>query len=326
MNKKIISAIALIAIIIIGSVGALLYFQGQKSGPTANAPLSLTDDTGYVLNMTAYPQRVVSLAPANTQTIFAVGAGDLVVGVTDYDQYPYNFTAWIAAGNMSSIGNYYQPAIEPIVALKPDLVLASLGSIDAADQLRSLGYNVLTLNPKDLNGIMKNLMTVGKATNKEAQAQSVVNDMQQRIDAIVNKLKDVTTRPTVYHEIWSDPYMSVGKETFVDSAIKLAGGQNIFENATNAYPVVSSEAIISENPQIMVFPTQMGVQSFWGSYTDVANRPGWNSISAVKNNKMYTVSGDIIDEPGPRQIDSLEILAKIIHPEIFGTYTDSTGK
>jgi iron complex transport system substrate-binding protein len=266
----------------------------------------------------------VSLAPSNTQTLFAVGAGDKVVGVTDYDHYPYNFTAWIEAGNMSSIGNYYQPAVEPIVALNPDLVLASLGSIDAADQLRTLGYNVLTLNPTDLDGVMNNIIIVGKVTNHGAEAASLVSDMQARIDVVVNGVKQATTRPRVYHEIWSDPYMSVGKDTFVDHAIKLAGGQNIFENATDDYPVISSEAVIEQNPDIIVFPTQMGVESFWGDFETVANRPGWTSINAVKNNEMYSVSGDIIDEPGPRQVDSLEILAKIIHPEIFGTYTGTS--
>lgn len=323
MEKKYLIAIVLIAIIAISSVGVYIYYQGKAPG-TGTPLVTVTDDTGYVLNMTAYPERIVSLAPSNTQTLFAVGAGDNVVGVTDYDHYPYNFTAWIEAGNMSSIGNYYQPAVEPIVALNPDLVLASLGSIDAADQLRTLGYNVLTLNPTDLDGVMKNIVIVGKVTNHEAEATEVVNDMQQRIDAVVNGVKQATTRPKVYHEIWSDPYMSVGKGTFVDNAIKLAGGQNIFENATDDYPVVSSEAVIEQNPDIIVFPTQMGVESFWGDFETVANRPAWSSINAVKNNKMYAVSGDIIDEPGPRQVDALEILAKIIHPEIFGTYTGTS--
>jgi iron complex transport system substrate-binding protein len=314
-------SIALIAIIAISTVGIVIYYQGQIA-PDNGIPLfTVTDDTGYVLNMTAYPERIVSLAPSNTQVLFAVGAEDNVVGVTDYDHYPYNFTAWIEAGNMTSIGNYYQPAVEPIVALNPDLVLASLGSVETADQLRTLGYNVLTLTPTDLDGIMKNMITVGKATNHETEATEMVNDMQQRIDAVVNGVKQATTKPKVYHEIWSDPYMSVGKGTFVDNAIKLAGGQNIFENATNAYPEVSSEAVIEQNPDIIVFPTQMGVESFWGDFETVANRPGWSSINAVKNDKMYAVNGDIIDEPGPRQVDSLEILAKIIHPEIFGNYT-----
>ncbi|MFB3888123.1 MAG: ABC transporter substrate-binding protein [Candidatus Bathyarchaeia archaeon] len=324
-NTIYVLAVAIIAIVVVASVAAYVFTQGQdRSTPASSSfSISLTDDTGYVLNLTQYPKRVVSLAPANTQVIFAVGAGDLVVGVTDYDHYPYNFSAWVEAGNMSSIGNYYQPAVEPIVALNPDLVIASLGSVDAADQLRTLGYNVLTLNPENLDGIMANMITVGKATNHEAEARTAVASMQSRIDAVVNGVKTATTRPRVYHEIWSDPYMSVGNGTFVDSIIKMAGGQNIFENATDAYPVISAEAIIEQNPDIMVFPTQMGVESFWGNYTTVANRPGWSAINAIKNNKLFTMSGDIIDEPGPRQVDSLEMLAKIIHPEIFGPYTET---
>jgi iron complex transport system substrate-binding protein len=325
MEKKYLIAIVLIAIIAVSSIGVFAYYQGQADSGSDNPLVSVTDDTGYILNMAKYPERIVSLAPSNTQVLFAVGAGDKVVGVTDFDHYPYNFTAWIEAGNMSSIGNYYQPAVEPIVALNPDLVLAALGSIDAAEQLRTLGYNVLTLNPVDLDSVMENVMIVGKVTNHEAEAANVVSDMQARIDAVIDGVKQATTRPTVYHEIWSDPYMSVGKDTFVDNAIKLAGGQNIFENATDDYPIVSSEAIIEQNPDIVIFPTQMGIESFWGDFETVTARPGWSSINAVKNDQMYAVNGDIIDEPGPRQVDSLEILAKIIHPEIFGAYTGASS-
>ena len=337
-TRIIILTVAIIAVIAVASVGFALNYQPNEPqpspSPTASPspspssspsafPITLTDDMNNTVTLNAYPQRIVSLAPANTQTIFAVGAGGLVVGVTDWDKYPYNFSAWVEAGNMSSIGNYYQPAIEPIMSCTPDLVVASLGSVDVADQLRALGYKVLTLNPTNLDGVLQNMITIGKATGHEAEAEAVVASLQQRIDAVVNAVQAATTRPTVYHEIWSDPYMSVGKGTFVDNAIRMAGGQNIFENATDAYPVVSSEAIISENPDIMVFPTQMGVDSFWGDYSTVAARAGWSTISAVVNQKMFTVNGDIIDEPGPRQVDSLEILAKIIHPEIFGAYTDT---
>jgi iron complex transport system substrate-binding protein len=336
-TRSIILAVALVTIIAVASVGTYLYYQGTGesqpspspsptvSPPSSSSPspfpITLTDDTNKTVTINTYPQRIFSLAPANTQTIFAVGAGAKVVGVTDWDKYPYNFSAWIEAGNMSSIGNYYNPAIEPIVALNPDLVVASLGSVDAAEQLRALGYNVLTLNPTDIDGVLQNMITIGKATGHQAEAESAVASLQQRIDAVVNAVQASATRPTVYHEIWSDPYMSVGRGTFVDNAIRMAGGQNIFENATDAYPTVSSESIISENPDIMVFPTQMGVESFWGNYTAVANRDGWSAIGAVASQKMFTVSGDIIDEPGPRQVDSLEILAKIIHPEIFGSYS-----
>jgi iron complex transport system substrate-binding protein len=338
-NTRIIFlTVAIIAVITIASVGiALNQPNGNQPSPSPSAssspnpssipsvfPLTLTDDMNNNVTLNAYPQRIVSLAPANTQTIFAVGAGDQVVAVTQYDRYPYNFSAWIEAGNMSLSGDYYTPAVEPIVALNPDLVVASLGSVDVAVQLRTLGYNVLTLNPTSIDGVLQNMITMGKATGHQAEAEAKVAALQARIDVVVNGVATATTRPKVYHEIWSDPYMSIGKGTFVDNAIRMAGGQNIFENATEAYPTVGSEAIISENPGIMVFPTQMGVESFWGNYTTVAARAGWGSIDAVANQKMFTVSGDIIDEPGPRQVDSLEILAKIIHPEIFGAYTDTS--
>jgi iron complex transport system substrate-binding protein len=287
-------------------------------------PLYLTDDTGYTLKLTKYPTRIVSLAPANTQILFAVGAGDKVVGLTKYDNYPYNFSAWIAAGNMSSIGSYYNPTVEPIVALNPDLVVAALGSADCAVQLRSLGYNVLTLNPPDIYGVLNNIQLIGNATNHAADAKTLVNSLQQRITAVVNGVKNATTRPKVYNEIYSDPYTSVGKGTFIDGLIKLAGGQNIFENATEAYPKVSSEAVITQNPDIIVFPSNMGPTNFWGSFAEVANRPGWNSINAIKNQKLYVVIADQINQPGPRQVDALEALAKIIHPEIFGQYINPT--
>ncbi len=339
-QRLIIIAVLLVAVIVIAAASASFYYQGTNSNqpsptpsvsasptptPTASSlPISLTDDENNTVTISQYPKRIVSLAPANTQILFAVGAGSNVVGVTDWDFYPYNFSAWVEAGNMSSIGNYYQPAIEPIVALNPDLVVASLGSSDAADQLRTLGYKVLTLNPPDLNGIMDDMIKIGQATDHAADAQAAVASMKQRINAVVDGVKNVATRPKVYDEIWSpDPLMSAGKGTFVDNLIKMAGGQNIFENATDQYPIISSEAVITQNPDIIIFPSQMGVDNFWGNYTAVAQRDGWSSINAVKNQKMYTILGDIINQPGPRQVDALEILAKIIHPEIFGNYTDT---
>ncbi|MCW4005016.1 MAG: ABC transporter substrate-binding protein [Candidatus Bathyarchaeota archaeon] len=320
-----VTAIAVIVVVAVVGVGTFLLYQGQDPTGDTGAPVAtLTDNTGYVLNLTEYPERIVSLAPANTQILFAVGAGDNVVGVTDYCNYPYDFSAWVEAGNMSSIGNYFNPNIEPIVDLNPDLVLASLGSIDVVDQLRDLGYNVLTLNPPDLNGVLDNVILVGQATNHENQATTLVNELQQRIDTVETALQDTTTTPKVYIEIWSDPYTSAGKDTAINELIKLAGGQNIFENATNPYPQVSSEAIIEQNPDIIIFPTSMGEDAFWGSFDEVSHRDGWSNIPAIQNNDLYTINGDLINQPGPRQVDALEALAQIIHPELCGEYTGTT--
>jgi iron complex transport system substrate-binding protein len=346
MEKKYqlyLATIAVIVIIIVASVGAVMFYQGQNANapspspsptpsqspaptsspspsPTPSLPITLTDNTNHTLTLNAYPERIVSLAPANTQILFAIGAGDKVVGVTDYDNYPYNFSEWVAAGNMTSIGSYYDPAIEPIIALNPDLIVAALGSADQAVQLQNLGYNVLTLNPADLNDILDNILLVGKATNHTADATILVSNLQQRRDAVVNGVANVTTKPKVYVEIYSSPYISIGRGTFIDGLIKLAGGQNIFENATTEWPEVSSEAIIAQNPDKIVFPTSMG-EDLTGSFEGLAARDGWSAITAIKNNAKYLVNADSLNQPGPRQVDALEALAKIIHPEIFGNYT-----
>lgn len=246
------------------------------------------------------------------------------MGVTRYDNYPYNFSAWTAAGNMTSIGSYYNPTVEPIIALNPDLVVAALGSSDCAIQLRSLGDKVLVLNPTDIYGVLQNIQLIGNATNHYADAKTLVAGLQQRIDVVLNGVRNAVTKPKVYDEIYSDPYTSVGKGTFIDGLIKMAGGQNIFENETISYPKVSSEAIIGLNPDIIMFPSNMGPTNFWGSFTDVSNRPGWNTISAIQNQKLYVVIADMINQPGPRQVDALEALGKIIHPEIFGQYVNPT--
>ncbi|NLE03413.1 MAG: ABC transporter substrate-binding protein, partial [Crenarchaeota archaeon] len=162
-NNKLIIGIALIAIIAIALVSVGLFLQNQNNNnepspsvsptstntatPSDIFPLILTDNEGNTITLNEYPEKIVSLAPAVTEILFAVGAGDNVIGITDYCDYPYNFAAWVESGNITSIGSYYKPAIEPIVALNPDLVVAARGSSDAANQLRDLGYTVLTLDP-----------------------------------------------------------------------------------------------------------------------------------------------------------------------------------
>jgi iron complex transport system substrate-binding protein len=281
--------------------------------------VTLVDTMGNIVTLTEPPERIVSLAPSNTEILFAVGAGDSVVGVTDYCNYPYNFTAWIEAGNMTSIGNYYGPSVEPIVALNPDLVLASTGSLDAAANLKSLGYNVLVIEAKTIDGVLQDILLVGRATGKNAEASAIVSDMRDRIDAISTQAEAATTTPKVYHEVWNEPLMSAGPGTFVDELITLAGGVNIFHDATTSWPTVSSEVIIEKNPDVMFFPDMyMGVGNFYETIETVENRPGWDTISAVQNDALYEINADIISRSGPRLVDALEIIAKMVHPEIFG--------
>ncbi len=281
--------------------------------------VTLVDSMGNVVTLTEAPERIVSLAPSNTEILFALGAGDSVVGVTDYCNYPYDFSAWVEAGNLTSIGSYYGPSTEPIVALDPDLVLASSGSLDAAASLKNLGYNVLVIEGYTVEEVLSDILLVGRSVYKNTEASAIVSDMRSRMDAVATQLMSSTTIPTVYHEVWNDPLMSVGPNTFIDELITLAGGENIFNDATTSWPIISSEAVISKNPDVMFFPDMyMGQGNFYDTIESVGSRPGWNSITAVENDALYEIDADVISRSGPRLVDALEQIAKMVHPEIFG--------
>jgi iron complex transport system substrate-binding protein len=308
-----------VAILAIIALAVAVYVYALFPEPDDFEGGNLVDDLGYALILTSPPERIVSLAPSNTEILFAIGAGDNVVGVTDFCNYPYDFAAWIDAGNMSSIGNFYGPSVEPIVALNPDLVLATSGSLEAAENLRELGYNVLVIEPKNISCVLRDILLVGKATNNYDKAVTLEREIKQRIDDVTTKAFEATTTPKVYHEIWNEPLMSSGPGTFIDELITVAGGENIFHEAETGWPTVSSESIIDKNPDIMVFPDMyMGRQNFDKTVEAVQSRPGWNTISAVQNDAIYEINADIISRAGPRLADAIEALAKMIHPEIFG--------
>jgi iron complex transport system substrate-binding protein len=338
MNPKYVAYITtVIAIISVASaVYIYTYYEGQIAGlrpvitslqsDIANLQselykyrnLTLVDDQGYVLNLTSYPNRVVSLAPSNTEILFAVGAGDKVVGVTDYCNYPYNFSAWIETGNLTSVGDYWTPNIEAIVEVEPDLILAAFAQEEVVNALREMGYKVLVLDPDNIDDVLKDIVLVGRATDRNIEAAILVNNLRRRIDTVVSKVADAASTPKVYYEVWYDPLWSVGSESWEHELIEKAGGINIFANQSLKYFETSSEAIIERDPDVMIFPLGHGVgPPFWGSFDQVKARPGWNAISAVQNDRLYAIDADVISRPGPRLVDALETLAEIIHPELF---------
>jgi iron complex transport system substrate-binding protein len=162
MKKSLLSIIAIIVIVTIVSA-AFIYLNYNSPNNSNNTTLSVIDDEGYTTTFTSIPQRIISLAPSNTQIVFAIGLGDKVVGITDYDHYPYNFTAWIEAGNITSIGGFSTPNKETIASLSPDLILATPINDPDVVTLRDLGYKVLVLNPNDVGGVLSDISLVGKA-------------------------------------------------------------------------------------------------------------------------------------------------------------------
>ena len=322
MNKK--YTLYIIAVIIIVSIvsAAFIYNGGfSNSGSNNQNAISVIDDEGYTTNLTSVPQRIISLAPSNTQIAFAIGVGNRVVGVTDYDHYPYNFTAWIAAGNMTSVGGFSTPNKEAIASLNPDLILATPINDPDVVTLRNLGYKVLVLNPNDVNGVLADINLVGKATGATQNATNTVNSISSQINVIQAKIAAANLpEPKVYYEVWTPPLMSAGGTSFINDVISKAGGINIFGNETQQYPTISSETIVQKNPDVILLPTDManpGDTPFYGSVNDVKARPGWSSISAVQNNQIIVVDGDLFAEAGPRIGDQIQAAAEAFYPSLF---------
>jgi len=293
----------------------------------------MTDDYRAVTNLKVHPERIVSLSPSSTEILFAVGAGPKVVGVTDYCNYPHDLKAWIEADELTRVGGYWNPSIETIVALKPDLVLVSTAkctvktneckvnckrrceiTVQVAAQLRSLGLKVLILGPHSLNDVLDDILLVGRTSGNAAEASNLVEKLRQRIETVAKKSKTTSHRPKVYFEVWNDPYMSVSSGTWIGDVINLAGGANIFGEAVSEWPIIDSEDIVQRNPDIIVFPFIPGVPRFWGSFEDVKKRPGWEGINAVRSGSFYEVPRDFISRPGPRLVEALEMVEKFIHP------------
>ncbi len=323
MNKKFAIYIATVLIIVAIVSAAFIYtnYNAGSNNTGTQKNVSVVDDEGYTTNLTSIPQRIVSLAPSNTQIAFAIGLGNKVVGITDYDQYPYNFTAWIAAGNITSIGGFSTPNKETIASLNPDLILATPINDPDVVTLRDLGYNVLVLNPNDVNGVFKDITMVGKAAGADKDATTLINSLTSQINTIEAKIAAANLpKPKVYYEVWTPPLMSAGNNSFINDVIVKAGGENIFGEEAQQYPTVSSETIVQKNPDVILLPTNMAQTDeapFYGSVNDVKARPGWSSISAIQNNRVIVVNGDLFAEAGPRIADQIEAAAKAFYPDLF---------
>jgi iron complex transport system substrate-binding protein len=323
LNKKLIAILAIIAIAVTSSgVFIYVYYEGQAEASEIESLQNLVDDTGYVTSLTAIPNRIVSLAPSTTEILFALDLDDKVVGVTDYCNYPYDFSAWVEAGNMTSVGDFSDPSMEVVTSLAPDLILATGGvQAETVATMRNLGLKVLVLDPPSVDGVLADIELVGNATGKRGYAVSLVNSLKSRIDAVAEKVASSTSKPKVYYEVWYDPtsLWSAGSKSFQNELIEKAGGENIFADTEWDYFQSNTEVVIEKNPDVILLPSSgMGFgEPFWGSLDAVKARPVWNTISAVQNNKIFQVDGDAIARAGPRVVDSIEQLAEFFHPELF---------
>ncbi len=273
--------------------------------------LSFTDGLGREVTLAAPAQRIVSLAPSNTEILFAVGAGDQVIGRDEFSDYPAEATSIESVGG--SMGEY---SAESIVALEPDLVLAAeINTPELVSQLEDLGLTVYYLsNPTTIEEMYTNLEIVGQLTGHDTT--EMVDSLKARVAAVDEKIAPISSRPSVFYEIdASDPSKpwTYGPGSFGNLLIERAGGFNIASDAPDSYPQLSLEQVVVANPSVILLGDSM-----WGVTPEsVLDREGWNTILAVQNNQIFPIDDNLISRPGPRLVDGLEALAKILHPGLF---------
>ncbi len=293
-------------------------FTPLPTPTTPEFPIQLKDGLGNVIELEHPAQRIVSLAPSNTEILFAIGAGAQVVGRDSFSDYPPETQQIKDIG-----GGFGQLNTEVIVALQPDLVLASaLSSAEQVKALQDLGLKVFYLpNPTDFDGLYINLMTVATLTGRTSEAQALINTLKNRVQVIESKIAAIKTRPLVFYELDStqpDAPWTAGPNTFIDTLITKAGGTNFGHELNGDWVQVSIEEIIRREPDLILLG-----DATWGGVTveSVASRPGWNKLKAVQNGQVFVFDDNLVSRPGPRLVDGLEAMAALLQPQLFPTAT-----
>jgi iron complex transport system substrate-binding protein len=296
----------------------LIIFLSDAFMGTAVTAVTITDYTGTVVTIVSPPQRIVSLSPSNTEILFALGLGDRVAGVTEYCSYPPE------ALEKPKIGGYRTVSIEKVIALKPDLILASDGNgEEVLENLRSLGYTVVALRPETLAQVLADIQLVGQATGADANATRLVGDLNNRIREVEARVATVKGRPTVAHVIWNDPIYVSGNGTFQDELIKMAGGRNAFSEV-EGWRNIGIEDFIRADPDVLIVNTGTGMGGGEDSIAQFfLNEPRFSTVSALRNNRVYLIDTDTVNRASPRIIDALERFAQDIHPSLFGNATSA---
>lgn len=273
--------------------------------------ISVTDRMGERRTFAEVPQRIVSLSPATTELLFAIGAGDEIVGATSNCDYPPEATKVPRVGN----GTIEGVSRETILSLNPDLVICKWDSHEPLMALfHRLGIPFIAVGPESLDELFVEARMLGKVTGHSAEARQFVQKMSARRDRLLKRVAKVppADRPTVFYEVWDDPLMTAGPNSFIGELLSLAGLQNIFSDTDTRFPSVSSEVVVERDPQVILAPSDHSEQVTWQR---MAERPGWSAISAIENRRVYLINGDKVSRCGPRLLDALEQIIDTVYPE-----------
>ena len=284
----------------------------QPSG-AISFPLEITDQAGKVVRIEKEPEKIVSLAPSNTEIVYALELQDKLVGVTTYCDYPE------AAQQKAKIGGFINVDIEKVVAMEPDLVLAAnVHTNEITPGLERLGITVLTIDPKTIDDVLLAIDLVGIALGHREAAASVTAEMDNHIKAVTSKTAELSDaqRMRVLYIVWHDPLMTVTSTTLIHEMITKAGGINIAADLGGDYPTISLEAVLIADPQVIIAGSSHG--SGQDTPFQVAlTEPRLAGVEARLQDRIYEIDADLTSRAGPRIVQGLEKLAEFIHPELF---------
>ena len=277
----------------------------------ANPLRQVTDQTGRIVKVPVSPKRVVALAPSITEIIYALNQQEILIGVTQFSDYPKQ------AEHLAKVGSYVNLDLERIISLKPDLCIAIKDGNPKkiVDRLTQLGIAVYAINPLDIETMLESFERIGRLLNVEKGAQQLVADTRKKINLVRSLAAKAKRRPRVFVQIGISPIYSVGSRTFIHQLILLAGGRNVAEG-NRMYPQFSMEEVIELAPDIIVVTTMARSRVF----EEVKQKwSRWKQMPAARHDRIYLVDSNLFDRPTPRLIQGLEILAKKIHPDLFGS-------
>lgn len=271
---------------------------------TSAFPVTITDDASRTVTIDAAPKRIVSLAPANTEIVYALGELPKLVGVTTFDDYPAQVKS------IAKVGDFQTPNLEAIAAAKPDIILVTGGvQADVLGKLEGLGAKVVVIDPQTLDGVYAAIGKVAKVTGAAAKGDAVVSGMKSEIAAITSKLAGATPVKT-FVEIGWNPLYTAGPGTLLDDLITKAGGTNVVTQ--KGYVGWSVEQLVKAQPDVY-----LGTTSSIGDASALAKRPGYSALSAVKGGKVFALTDNLVSRPGPRVVEGVREIAAALHPDLF---------
>jgi len=277
-----------------------------------SAAVSVVDDLGDTVSVASPPQRIVSLAPSNTELLFALGLGPRVVGVTEYCNYPSE------ADTLPEVAGYSVLNLEMVVAAEPDLVVAARGNdFEGVQSLRALGVPILALEIQSVDQLLGAVERLGRLTGNEREATLLSAELGARIEGVRARVERAAARPRVMWGSMSEPIYTAGANTLIDDIFKVAGGENLGRRAQGAWPQVSLETVVAWQPEVIIttyHPSGAGsIETQIGSMRDL---DGWRALPAVQNGRVHYIEADHLNRQGPRMIDALEALVELFHPEL----------